>query len=293
MATVKFHLRGTGAYVWIVVIVVPLGVPALSRILIDLHPVVLAILDLTGVLESLGKELAEIVVVGCVFKAEVADVGEVLAKLFGEALAEVLDGGGLLLLTNLFILLLVGSSLETLPRQTTAEEVHEDVTEGLEIVSARLLTSQVGVDTHITGGTGERLALTVGDVLFRLRVSVLLGHAKVNDVNNVGGFGAGTTNDEVVGLDVTVNEVSLVYRLDAGEHLLGDHDDGLDGESATAVVEEVFKRRSEEVNDENVVETLLTEVVDIGYTGWDDIRNIVGAKVCMIMDYSRYPTRIL
>lgn len=128
MATVKFHLRGTGAYVWIVVIVVPLGVPSLSRILVDLHPVVLAVLDVAGVLESLGKELAEVVVVGGVLEAEVADVGEVLGELLGEALAEVLDGGGLLLLANLFVLLLVGGSLETLPGQTAAEKVHEDVT---------------------------------------------------------------------------------------------------------------------------------------------------------------------
>ncbi len=278
MATVKFHLRGTGAYVWIVVIVVPLGVPALSRILVDLHPVVFAVLDLAGVLESLSKELAEIVVVGGVFEAEVADVREVLAELLGEAFAEVLDGGGLLLLTNLFVLLLVGSSLETLPRQTATEEVHEDVAEGLEIISARLFTSQVRVDTHITGGTGERFALAVWDVLLRLGVSVLLGHAKVNDVNNVGGLGSGTADDEVVGLDVSVDEVALVYGLDAREHLLGNHDDSLDGESATAVVEEVFERRSEEVNNENVVETLLAEVVDIGNTGCDGISGIVGGK---------------
>jgi hypothetical protein len=32
-----------------------------------------------------------------------------------------------------------------------------------------------------------------------------------------------------------------VYRLDSGKHLLGDHDDRLDGEPASAVVEEVLE----------------------------------------------------
>ena len=56
-----------------------------------------------------------------------------------EAFAQLLDRCGLLLLANLLVLLLVRRSLEALPRQTSAEEVHEDVTKRLEVVSARLL----------------------------------------------------------------------------------------------------------------------------------------------------------
>ena len=60
-------------------------------------------------------------------------------KLTWEPFAQLLDWRGLLLLANLFILLLVGCGFEALPRQTPAEEVHEDVTKRLEVVSARLL----------------------------------------------------------------------------------------------------------------------------------------------------------
>lgn len=134
----------------------------------------------------------------------------------------------------------------------------------------------MSVDTHVASGAREGLALAVGNVLLRLGVAVLLGHAKINDVNDIGGLGAGTANDEVVGFDVAVDEVSLVDGLDAGEHLLGDHDDGLDGESAAAVVEEVLERGAEEVDDEDVVKTLLAKVVDIGDTGWRRIRGIAG-----------------
>lgn len=244
MATVKFHLRGTGAYVWIVVIVVPLGIPSFSRILIDLHPVVLAVFNFARVLQGLSEELPKVVIVGCILKSKVTNIGKILAELLGEALAEILDGGGLLLLTNLLILLLVSGSLETLPGQAAAEEVHENVAEGLEIVSARLLAPQVGVDAHVASRARERLSLAVRNMLLRLGISVLLGHAKVNNMNNIGGLGARAANDEVVGLNITVDEVSLVYRLDARQHLLCHHYNRLDGETAATDVEEILEGRS-------------------------------------------------
>ena len=52
--------------------------PALA--VVQLHPVVLAILDLSSALESLSEQLPKVVVVGCVLKAEVTDVAEVLVE---------------------------------------------------------------------------------------------------------------------------------------------------------------------------------------------------------------------
>ena len=46
-------------------------------------------------------------------------------------------------------------------------------------------------------------------------------------------------------------------------HLLRYHDDGLDGELAVAMVEQVFQAGAEEINHEYVVKTLLAEVVYI------------------------------
>lgn len=45
-------------------------------------------------------------------------------------------------------------------------------------------STKVRVDTHISCGAAQTLALPVRDVLLGLRVAVLLGHAKVDDVNN-------------------------------------------------------------------------------------------------------------
>lgn len=79
-------------------------------------------------------------------------------------------------------------------------------------------------------------------MLLRLWVTVLLGHAEVDDVNNVGGLGSRTADKEVVRLDVTVDQVLLVDGLYARQHLLGDHDDSLGREATIAVIEQILKR---------------------------------------------------
>jgi len=73
----------------------------------------------------------------------------------------------------------------------------------------------VGVDTHVTSCSGKRLAFPIRDVLLRLGVTVLLGHAEVDDMDDVGALGAWPADQEVVGLDVSVDEVLLVDGLDA------------------------------------------------------------------------------
>jgi len=48
--------------------------------------------------------------------------------------------------------------------------------------------------------------------------------------------------------------------------LLCGHTNGLDAELAAAEIEEVFQVRTQEVDDENVVETLLSKMVDLRNT---------------------------
>ena len=48
-------------------------------------------------------------------------------------------------------------------------------------------------------------------------------------------------------------------------HLFSNHHYGLDGESSVAVVKEVLETRTEEIDDEYVMEALLAKVVDVGY----------------------------
>jgi hypothetical protein len=86
-----------------------------------------------------------------------------------------------------------------------------------------------------------------------------------------------------------------VYRSISTNHLLGDHNNGLGREPAVAVIEEILETRSEKVNDEDVVQTLLSKVVDIGDTGCD--RKLAWKKGGLVTRASskhlRHPTKIL
>lgn len=71
----------------------------------------------------------------------------------------------------------------------------------------------MGVDRCVTSGTRKVLVLSVRDVQVGLGVTVLFGETKVNHVDLVAALA--DTHEEVVGLDVTVNEVAGVNVLDA------------------------------------------------------------------------------
>lgn len=96
---------------------------------------------------------------------------------------------------------------------------------------------------------------------FRLGVAVVLRHAKVDEVNDIGVLGTGYTDEEIVGFDVAVDERLVVHGLDAGDHLLRSHADGLDRELTAAHVEQVFQVRSQQVDGQHIVQTLLSEMV--------------------------------
>ena len=80
-------------------------------------------------------------------------------------------------------------------------------------------------------------------MLFCLWVPILFGHAEVDNVDDICRFRVGSTYQKVVRLDVSIDEVLLVNRLDSGKllklvtnqhqdaqshHLLRNHHHGLD-----------------------------------------------------------------
>ena len=58
-------------------------------------------------------------------------------------------------------------------------------------------------------------------------------------------------------------------------HLLGYHDNRLDGELPVAVVEQVLQTGTEEVDDQDVVEALLAKVIDIRDPGCTRVSDIL------------------
>ena len=115
------------------------------------HPVEDAIFGFAERLQHLSEELSKEIVVWCLLETKLTDVVHVYGKLLcreaqvrlfaiavlsrlafvltREALAKFLDRGALLLLADLFVLLLVRSGPKPLPGESTAQKVHEDMTQ--------------------------------------------------------------------------------------------------------------------------------------------------------------------
>lgn len=87
------------------------------------------------------------------------------------------------------------------------------MTNGLEVVAARLLVADVRVDRGVASGARQVLALAERNVL-AVRVFVALRETEVDDVNIVL-VRVGAANEEVVRLDVSVDDALLVDLLDA------------------------------------------------------------------------------
>jgi hypothetical protein len=95
--------------------------------------------------------------------------------------------------------------------------------------------TQVSVDAGITGGTSQVLVLSVRNVEVRLGIAVLLGQTEINHVDLVAALA--NAHEEVVGLDVTVDEGLGVDVLNAGDELIREEENSLQGEFAVAKVE--------------------------------------------------------
>jgi hypothetical protein len=83
------------------------------------------------------------------------------------------------------------------------------------IIIAKLTDAEVSIHRSVSSGTCEVLTITVGDVLAGLWVPETFGKAEIDDVHVM--LFLPDTDEEVVGLDVTVEEVTGVHELDSLE----------------------------------------------------------------------------
>lgn len=172
------------------------------------HPVEDEVVFVSHPVKEVFEEFAQVTDVRLLFELETATVVQVNSELVRQILCQHLDGRGQLLVPNFFILLLLSSGGKSLPRKAAFVEVHEDEAERLKIISTGLLDSQVGVDGGIAGCSRQIFAITVRDVLTRLRVAEALGEAEVDDIDVV--LLLSNADQEVVWLDVTMQKVARV-----------------------------------------------------------------------------------
>jgi hypothetical protein len=113
------------------------------------------------------------------------------------------------------------------------------------------------VDRSVTGSSSQVLVLSVWDMEVGLWVTVLLSQTEINDIDLVSALA--DAHEEIIRLDIAVDEGFGVDVLNAGDELIGEEEDRLEGELAVAEVEEIFERWAEQVQHHGVVVALRSE----------------------------------
>lgn len=85
----------------------------------------------------------------------------------------------------------------------------------------------------------------------------------------------------------------MIIRRTIAHHLFSHLNDSLQRESPSAVVEEIFQRGAKQIDHEDIVKTLLTEIVDIRNTGCAQMVSYRCDTARHERKDSRQPTRIL
>jgi hypothetical protein len=93
--------------------------------------------------EEITEDLSEVKVIRFVVKVEGTNVVEVDGELVGKATAKVFGRSGHLLLHDAVILVLFGSSLETLPWEGSSAEVEQNVSKRLHVITTGLLCDKL------------------------------------------------------------------------------------------------------------------------------------------------------
>jgi len=111
------------------------------------------------------EQRRDVAVVGVGREGKSAAVVHEFLELGGLVEAELVDGHLLLLALDVIIFLVLGAPGKTLPWERAAEEVQQDVADGLKIVTPRLLVANMRVDGGVPGRARQVFALTERDVL--------------------------------------------------------------------------------------------------------------------------------
>ena len=125
------------------------------------HVIILKALAVKELLEESFK----ISIVRTIFETKRATVFKVRAEFGRVSLAQLFSGGRHFAVHNSLVFLFLSVGFESLPGKGSADKVHEYITEGFKIITARLLNSNVSINRCITCCSSKVLVLTVGNVL--------------------------------------------------------------------------------------------------------------------------------
>jgi hypothetical protein len=169
-------------------------------------------------LEAFVEKADTIFIIWVFIKLETSTILHVLFKFDWVALTKLLKRSLQLLLLDILVLLVFVLSWKVLPWKRASEEIKNNVTNSFEIVPPRLLLTHMRCQTCIPSSSCQIFTFDKWDVL-ALRILKALGKSKINNVNVV--FRKlGSTNQEIVRLNIPMDDSLLMHFLNSLYHLL-------------------------------------------------------------------------
>ena len=101
------------------------------------------------------EQANEVFIVWVLCESQLSAVVHELLEFLRVATAELLNGHFLLLLFDVVVLLVLAPTWKTLPRKTASQEVKQNMTNSLEIVSSGLFVSNMCTQTGIPGSPSQ------------------------------------------------------------------------------------------------------------------------------------------
>jgi len=244
---------------------------ALPRLVVEDGPIEDEVILVALSEKQVLQQPTQVGIIRPVLEAQTSAIVQVCHKINWEMLAQNLHRCRHLLLHDFLVLLLLRIRPQALPWQAAAVEIHQNVADSLQIVTATLFDAQMCVNTGITRGTCQTLALPVWDVLLCFGVAILFRETEVDDVHLVGPLTE--ADQEIVGLDIAVDEILGMHILHAINHLICQHKNGFQTELAIAEAEEVLQGRPQEVDHHDIVVALDSIPMHIwdAYTSGEDL----------------------
>ena len=206
-----------------------------------MNPVKVVINFIAQTLKEVLEKRSKVSVVRFVFELQCSAVSAILGELFREAFAEIIDFSHNLFFLDFLILFFDVPGLEVLPGETASQEVHKEVTEGLDIISSTLFNTKMSAHRSITSSTSQTLPFSVFDVIPR-RTHKLFSQTKINDVNTMSILL--DADSEVVRLYISVDDSSGVNVLNSFDHLVSCHQHSLYGKLPTTLIKQIFERKT-------------------------------------------------
>ena len=140
-----------------------------------------------------------------------------MSKFFWLSLSQIFDASNGFLDFDLLIFFLFCLRWQTLPWQSTFDEVHKHHSDLLQIIPACLLNAQMSVEAGVASSPCQLLIVLVRDVSTSSGVFIPLGQSKVNYIDNV--LLLSKTDQEIVRFDISMKETILMNKFNTLEHL--------------------------------------------------------------------------